>query len=198
MKMPNHLSERFLRGLDKAFTLHQGQLRKASQTPYFAHLMTVSALVLENGGSEDQAIAALLHDAVEDAGGLDTLVEIREEFGENVADLVDACTDSYTQPKPDWEPRKRDYLEKLKTASDDVLLISLADKIHNARSILRDLHLTGESTWEKFKGKKAGTLWYYQALANIFDEAPYPTLKNEFRNLVDEMHTLANLMENPS
>ena len=193
--MENQLSDRFLKALSMAFTLHQNQLRKASETPYFAHLMTVAALVLENGGSEDQAIAALLHDAVEDAGGLETLDKIREEFGATIADLVDACTDSYTQPKPEWEPRKIDYLEKLKSASDEVILISLADKIHNARSILRDLHLSGDSTWEKFKGKKSGTLWYYQALAKIFDDAPYPALKNEFRNLVDEIHTLANLME---
>jgi (p)ppGpp synthase/HD superfamily hydrolase len=187
-----------MKALRKAFMLHQGQQRKASQTPYFAHLMTVAALVLENGGSEDQTIAALLHDAVEDAGGIETLDEIREEFGEYIAGLVDACTDSYTHPKPDWRPRKEEYIDKLNAASDDVLLISLADKIHNARSILRDLHLTGESTWEKFNGKKAGTLWYYQSLAKIFDNAPYPALKNEFRNLVDEISTLANLMENTS
>ena len=195
--MSKLLSERFQRAFMKAFTLHGEQLRKASQTPYITHLMTVASLVLENGGSEDQAIAALLHDAVEDAGGLDTLEEIREEFGQHVADLVDGCTDSYAHPKEEWEPRKVAYLEKLKNASDEVKLISLADKIHNARSILRDLHLSGESTWEKFKGKKAGTLWYYQSLAKIFDDAPYPVLKNELRNLVDEIQTLANLMENP-
>lgn len=196
--MPKNLSDRFRRAFSKAFSLHREQHRKASQTPYMAHLMTVSSLVLENGGSEDQAIAALLHDAVEDAGGLDTLNEIREEFGEYVADLVDGCTDSYTQPKPDWKPRKLAYLEKLKNESDDVKLISLADKVHNARSILLDLHLSGESTWDKFKGKKSGTLWYYQALAKIFDDTPYPSLKHELRNLVDEIQTLANLMENVS
>jgi (p)ppGpp synthase/HD superfamily hydrolase len=196
--MQNNLSDRFLKAFSLAFTLHREQLRKASQTPYIAHLLAVAALVLENGGTENQAIAALLHDAVEDHGGLDTLNQIREEFGDYVADLVDGCTDSYTQPKEDWKPRKIAYLEKLKTASDDVLLISLADKVHNARSILRDLHITGESTWNKFKGKKPGTLWYYQALAKTFDRAPYPTLKNELRNLVDEIQTLANLMETTS
>jgi len=194
--MPRLLSDRYLTAFTKAFTLHGEQLRKASQTPYISHLLSVSALVLENGGSEDQAIAALLHDAVEDAGGMATLNEIREEFGDYVAELVDGCTDSYTQPKDDWKPRKVAYLEKLKNASDDVVLISLADKVHNARSILRDLHLSGNSTWDKFKGKKAGTLWYYNELAKIFENAPYPTLKNELRNLVDEIDTLANLMEN--
>ncbi len=196
--MSKHLSDQFLAAFSKAFTLHGDQLRKASQIPYIAHLMTVSALVMENGGNEEQAIAALLHDAVEDAGGLETLEEIRETFGDYVADLVDGCTDSYTQPKEDWKPRKIAYLEKLKNASDDVKLISLADKVHNARSILRDLHRTGENTWDKFKGKKSGTLWYYQSLAKIFDDAPYPNLQNELRNLVDEMQTLANLMESNS
>jgi (p)ppGpp synthase/HD superfamily hydrolase len=196
--MPNLLTDRFAAAFSKAFSLHKDQKRKASQTPYIAHLMSVSALVLENGGDEDQAIAALLHDAVEDAGGLETLEEIRAEFGDYVADLVDGCTDSYIQPKEDWEPRKIAYLEKLKYAPDDIVLISLADKVHNARSILIDLHRYGASTWDKFKGKKSGTLWYYQALAKTFDDAPYPSLKNELRNLVDEMHTLANLMENAS
>ena len=193
--MPNNLSDRILKAFSLAFTLHREQRRKASQTPYIAHLLAVAALVLENGGTEDQAIAALLHDAVEDQGGLETLNKIREEFGGDVAELVDGCTDSYTHPKEDWGPRKNAYLEKLKTASDDVLLISLADKVHNARSILLDLHITGESTWDKFKGKKSGTLKYYQSLAKIFDDAPYPILKNELRNLVDEIQTLANLME---
>jgi (p)ppGpp synthase/HD superfamily hydrolase len=196
--MSNLLSDRFLDALSLAFALHKDQRRKASETPYFAHLMTVSALVMENGGNEDQVIAALLHDAVEDAGGLDTLNKIKEEFGDQVAYLVDACTDSYTQPKREWETRKIDYLEKLRSASEDVILISLADKIHNARSILRDLHLSGESTWDKFKGKKSGTLWYFQALAKIFEDAPFPVLQKEFRNLVDEISTLANLMEKAS
>ena len=194
--MPTQLTDRFLRAFSKAFTLHGEQLRKSSQTPYIAHLLSVTALVFENGGSEDQAIAALLHDAVEDAGGIDTLNEIREEFGDSIANLVDGCTDSYTQPKADWKPRKVAYLEKIENASDDIKLISLADKVHNARSILLDLHLAGETTWDKFKGKKTGTLWYYQSLAKIFDDAPYPSLKNELRNLVDEIHILANLMEN--
>ena len=112
--------------------------------------------------------------------------------------MVDGCTDSYTQPKEDWKPRKIAYLEKIRNASDEIKLISLADKTHNARSILRDLHLHGESTWDKFKGKKSGTLWYYHSLAKIFDDAPFPVLKHELRNLVDEIETLANLMENAS
>jgi len=194
--MPQLLTDRFLAAFSKTFTLHREQLRKSSQTPYIAHLMSVSALVMENGGNEDQAIAALLHDAVEDAGGLDTLAEIRAEFGDTVADLVDGCTDSYTQPKGAWKPRKAAYLEKLRQASPDVILISLADKIHNARSILRDLKLSGIGTWDKFKGKKTGTLWYYQSLVEIFDNSLYPALTEELRRVVDEIQSLANAMEN--
>jgi (p)ppGpp synthase/HD superfamily hydrolase len=189
------LTDRFRSAFSKALSLHKDQLRKATGTPYIAHLMSVTALVLENGGSEDQAIAALLHDAVEDAGGIETLNAIREEFGPYVAELVDGCTDSYTQPKPAWKPRKVTYLEKLQESSDDVKLISLADKVHNARSILRDLRATGESTWEKFNGKKSGTLWYYQSLAEIFHDSPYPALSNELNNLVKEIDLLATTLE---
>ncbi len=189
------LSERYQAALKMAFELHQNQPRKGSGVPYFAHLISVSALILENGGSENQAIAGLLHDAVEDQGGLETLEKINTKFGEEVAEIVDGCTDAYTQPKPPWEERKLSYLEKLKTKSDSILLVSLSDKVHNARTILRDLQEDGDKVWERFKGNKAGTLWYYQSLANIFDEAPFPALRKELRQLIEEIITLANLME---
>lgn len=192
------LSERFLEAFAMAYKLHNHQTRKGSNTPYVSHLMAVSSLVLENGGSENQAIAALLHDAVEDQGGWDTLKEIKDRFGDEVANLVDGCTDAYTHPKPPWKERKVTYLEKLRTAPDSVVLISLSDKVHNARSILHDLQRMGESVWDKFSGGKNGTLWYYQSLANIFDSAPYPALKQELRYLVEEIITLANLQENAS
>lgn len=190
------LTGRFLEGFRLAFEKHIDQTRKGTQIPYISHLMAVASLVFEHGGTEDQAVAALLHDAVEDQGGRETLQEIREAFGDQVAEIVDGCTDAYTKPKPPWKERKAAYLEKLRDAPDAVLLVSLADKVHNARSILLDLQLTGNRTWEKFTGKKSGTLWYYQSLANIFDSAPFPALKQEFRNLVEEMITLANLQEN--
>jgi (p)ppGpp synthase/HD superfamily hydrolase len=192
------LSERFLEAFTMAYRLHNQQTRKGSNTPYVSHLMAVSALVLENGGNENQAIAALLHDAVEDQGGWDTLREIKDKFGDEVADLVDGCTDAYTHPKPPWKERKVSYLEKLRSAPDSVVLISLSDKVHNARSILHDLQRVGDSVWEKFSGGKTGTLWYYQSLANIFDSAPYPVLKQELRYLVEEIITLANLQDNAS
>ncbi|MEJ2411560.1 MAG: HD domain-containing protein [Anaerolineales bacterium] len=192
------LSERFLEAFEMAFHLHNQQLRKESKIPYIAHLMAVSSLVLENGGNENQAIAGLLHDAVEDQGGWDTLKDIKDKFGEEVAALVDGCTDAYTNPKPPWKERKAAYLEKMKTAPESVILVSLADKVHNARSILLDLQDSGDQIWEKFNGGKAGTLWYYQSLANIFDAAPYPLLKHQLRDLVEEIITLANLQENSS
>lgn len=190
------LSDRYKQALDLAFDLHREQSRKGSQEiPYFAHLMSVSALVLENGGSEDQAIAALLHDAVEDQGGYETLKKIEGEFGKEVAQIVDGCTDSYKKPKLDWDLRKKTYLEKLKTESDDVKLVALADKVHNARAILCDLQEEGDSIWLRFNGGKARTVKYYQSLANIFDESPFPYLKKELRHLVEEMITIANLKE---
>ena len=192
---PTRLSNRFQAALKMAFELHQGQERKGSREPYFSHLMSVAALVLENGGTENQAISALLHDAVEDQGGLPTLKKIQEEFGDEVAEIVDGCTDAYTEPKPPWKDRKIGYLEKLKTAPDTILLVSLSDKVHNARSILRDFQKEGDVIWDRFKGGKPGTLWYYQSLANIFDESPFPFLKQELRQLVEEIITLTSIKE---
>ena len=192
---PTHLSDRFKKALHIAFEYHQHQERKGSREPYYAHLMSVSALVLENGGSENQAIAALLHDAVEDQGGLPTLEKIEAKFGVEVAEIVDGCTDAYAQPKPPWKGRKTDYLERMKSESDTILLVSLSDKVHNARSILSDLQSEGDKIWDRFTGGKAGTLWYYQSLANIFDASPFQSLSQDFRQLVEEIIILANLQE---
>ncbi len=190
------LTDRYLSALDLAFKLHQTQTRKGSQhVPYFTHLMSVSAMVLENGGSEDQAIGALLHDAVEDQGGKKTLYLIKKRFGADVAEIVEGCSDSDTIPKPPWKNRKIAYLEKIKHASDTIKLVSLADKIHNARSILQDLQTEGEATWSKFTGGKDGSLWYYQSLVEIFDNSPFPFLKQELHQLVDEITKRAHSME---
>ena len=152
------LSERFQAAFLMALSKHEDQTRKGSATPYFAHLMSVCALVLENGGTENQAIAALLHDAPEDQGGMEVLEEIRDAFGEEVARIVDGCTDTYLKPKPDWSPRKQAYLDKLKTATEDILLVSLSDKVHNARCIVRDIKLNGDEIWGEFNGGKDGTI----------------------------------------
>jgi GTP pyrophosphokinase len=164
------LTERFGQALIYAFRLHQRQRRKGSQTPYIAHLLGVASLVLEDGGDEDEAIAALLHDAAEDQGGKATLEHIRRNFGEHVASIVDGCTDTYEMPKPPWRQRKEDYLAHLPTASPSVWRVSLADKLHNARTILVDLRSQGDQVWQQFNGGKAGSLWYYRSLVQVFRE----------------------------
>ncbi len=162
------LTQRFRDALGLAFDLHKDQQRKGTQTPYIAHLMSVTALILENGGDEDQAIAGLLHDAVEDQGGLATLEIIRDQFGDRVAYLVEACSDSYSSPKPIWRVRKEQFIGRLKFVLPDVYLILLADKLHNARTILTELELKGPEIWEKFNGGRAGSLWYYRELVDFF------------------------------
>jgi GTP pyrophosphokinase len=182
-----HLTVRFEEALAYATRLHNDQSRKGTGIPYVAHLLAVTALVLEWGGDEDMAIAALLHDAVEDQGGLDTLADIRRRFGERVASIVDGCTDSYTQPKPAWKKRKEAYIERLKVEPDDVRLVSLADKVHNARSILFDLRKVGVSALDRFKGGREGTLWYYQALVAVFTEIGSTPQTDELARLVAEI-----------
>ncbi len=186
------LSSRFKEALEYTVQLHTGQTRKESTTPYIAHLLSVTALVLEAGGDEDVAIAALLHDAVEDQGGFDTLDEIRQRFGERVAAIVDECTDAYTRPKPPWRERKEAYIAHLREASQEARLVSLADKLHNARSILRDLRIYGEETWDKFNGGKEGTFWYYQTLVRVFRETANNRLVNELEQVVTEIGRLAD------
>jgi GTP pyrophosphokinase len=162
------LTERFQRALAFAAELHAGQVRKGGGTPYVSHLLGVCSIALEHGASEDEAIAALLHDAIEDQGGDDARREIRRRFGETVAAIVDGCSDTDTTPKPPWRQRKEAYLAHLPTAGRSVRLVSAADKLHNARSIRRDLRALGDALWGRFRGGKEGTLWYYRSLVEIF------------------------------
>ena len=164
------LTARFEEALVYATRLHAQQKRKGTDIPYVAHLLSVAALVLEDGGDQDEAIAALLHDAVEDQGGRATLEEIRRRFGERVASIVEACSDADTIPKPPWRARKERYLEHLRQAPPDVRRISAADKLHNARAILADLRQLGDAVWDRFSGGKAGTLWYYRTLVQAYQE----------------------------
>lgn len=164
------LTERYDEALVYAHGLHRAQTRKGVQIPYIAHLMIVSALVIENGGDEDQAIAGLLHDAAEDQGGEATLREIRERFGSGVAEIVAECTDAWVDPKPDWRPRKEAYLASLPKKPTRSLLVSLADKVHNAEAILSDFQQDGAALWGRFNGGEAGTIWYYRSLAAFFEE----------------------------
>ena len=165
---PIRLGPRFLRAFQFAAEKHAGQARKASTIPYIAHLMGVTSLVLEAGGDEDLAIAALLHDVVEDCGGAPMLKEVRQRFGKRVAHIVEGCTDSDTDPKPPWRERKETYLQHLKSADADTRLVSAADKLNNVRSILTDYREIGESVWARFNGGRDGTLWYYRALRDEF------------------------------
>ena len=159
-------------GLQRAFRYaaekHAGQTRKQTAVPYLSHLMAVASLVLEAGGDEDMAIAALLHDVVEDCGGMPRLREVRKQFGTRVAKIVEGCTDAYVVPKPEWIERKRNYLREVKHADAETRLVSAADKLHNVRTILADYRRDGESVWKRFSGKKDGTLWYYRALSDEY------------------------------
>jgi (p)ppGpp synthase/HD superfamily hydrolase len=162
------LTDRYREALGFAFDLHRAQSRKGSGIPYVAHLIGVSSLALEHGADEDEAIAALLHDAVEDQGGPPTLAAIRTRFGDRVAAIVAGCTDADSVPKPPWRERKERYLAHLVSASSSVVLVSSCDKLFNARSIVADLRRFGPAVWDRFTGGRDGSLWYYRSLAAIF------------------------------
>ena len=184
------LSSRFSDALTFAHQLHAAQTRKGTNVPYISHLLAVAAIVIENGGSEDQAIAALLHDAVEDQGGQPTLEKIRERFGSKVADIVQGCTDADVIPKPPWKERKTAYIAHIRTAPAEVRLVSAADKLHNARSILHDYRSLKEDLWRRFNGGREGTLWYYRSLVNAFREAGSTPVVEELDRVVSELERL--------
>jgi len=161
------LSTKFNEALVWATVLHQNQIRKTNNTPYIAHLLSVAALVIESGGNEEMAIAALLHDSIEDQQV--TPADIASKFGQKVADLVEALTESYTHPKPSWQTRKELYINQISQASPEAALISLADKLHNARSLEEAINTHGELMWVKFfKSRKVETHWFYQQLMTIY------------------------------
>jgi GTP pyrophosphokinase len=186
------LSARFEEALIFAARLHAGQVRKGTSVPYISHLLGVASLVLEQDGDEDEAIAALLHDAAEDQGGKATLDEIRRRFGDRVAEIVEGCTDAFTTPKPPWRERKEAYLAHLPQASAAVRLVSAADKLHNARTILADYRQLGEALWDRFNGGKEGTLWYYRALVETFQASGSFSLVEELDRVVAELERLAS------
>jgi len=184
---PPVLTERFDRALAYASALHRRQVRKGSQVPYVSHLLAVAAIVVENGGDEDQAIGALLHDAAEDQGGEPRLREIEALFGPAVARIVADCTDSWTEPKPDWRTRKTAYLAALPGKPAASLLVSLADKTHNARAIAADRRVVGEAVWDRFTGGREGSLWYYRGLAAAFAAALPGPLADELARAVADL-----------
>jgi (p)ppGpp synthase/HD superfamily hydrolase len=184
------LGTRFLHAFQFAAEKHAGQTRKASTIPYIAHLMGVASLVLEAGGDEDLAIAALLHDVVEDCGGAPMLREVRRRFGNRVAKVVDGCTDADTDPKPPWRERKENYLRHLADADADTLLVSAADKLNNVRSILSDYREIGEFVWNRFNGGREGTLWYYRSLRDEFLRHGRNRITRELELAVNELESL--------
>ncbi|NOQ61334.1 HD domain-containing protein [Mycolicibacterium fortuitum] len=186
------LGDEFAEAMCYAAKLHATQTRKGGDIPYFGHLMSVSALVIEAGGSQTQAIAGLLHDAVEDQGGKPTLDEIESRFGSTVAKIVSECSDTDEIPKPPWRDRKERYIAHLRGASDEAVLVSLADKVDNARAILRDLRLHGDHLWQRFNVKDPQQhLWYYRGLLEVFEERTDSWLVDELRYTVEQIAALA-------
>ncbi len=191
------LTERFTQAVDYAREAHASQTRKGTDVPYIAHLLGVASLVLDYGGDEDQAIAALLHDTVEDQGTHHEAL-IRRQFGDRVADIVMACSDGSLESKAaavtpeakrrDWHERKRAYIDHLPSASDDVLLVSGCDKLHNARGVVSGLNdpAVGMTVFDRFTTGREGTIWYYGEIARVLAERGAPMAK-ELQGVVREM-----------
>jgi (p)ppGpp synthase/HD superfamily hydrolase len=189
---PPPLGPRLQQAFRYAAEKHAGQTRKQTAVPYLSHLMAVASLVLEAGGDEDMAIAALLHDVVEDCGGMPRLREVRELFGRRVAHIVEGCTDSFGEPKADWVERKKDYLREVTHADAETRLVSASDKLHNVRTILADYRQEGEAIWARFSGKKEGTLWYYRALSDEYQRRGASRITRELELAVAELETLVS------
>jgi (p)ppGpp synthase/HD superfamily hydrolase len=187
----NMLTDRFDHALAYASRIHRDQTRKGTAIPYISHLMGTAAIALENGADEDQAIAALLHDAVEDQGGADRLIDVRARFGERVAKIVEHCTDTDVVPKPAWRERKEAYIASLAHKPVASLEVSLADKTHNAGAIVADLAIHGDALWSRFTGGRDGSLWYYRDLVTAFRNLIGGAGTERFARMVDEMRRAA-------
>jgi (p)ppGpp synthase/HD superfamily hydrolase len=185
------ISARFRDAVAYAIDLHASQARKGTPIPYISHLFGVASLAMEHGADEDAAIAGLLHDAAEDQGGEPTLREIRRRFGDRVAGIVEGCSDAVASPKPPWRERKERYIAHLADADAATCLISACDKLHNARCILADVRRDGDAAFAKFKGGKAGTLWYYRELARALRGKAPAGLTEELGRVVGEMERLS-------
>jgi (p)ppGpp synthase/HD superfamily hydrolase len=183
--------QRFVDALGFATEVHDGQLRKGTAIPYVAHLLAVSALVLEAGGSQDEAIAALFHDALEDQAERVTAADLEARYGPEVARIVVACSDHLGPgPKRPWRERKERHLAKLRHADGSILLVSLADKLHNATTLRRDLEASGPRAWERFKAGPDEQLWYHQSLVAIFRERLPGPMTEEYAATVAAIETI--------
>ena len=189
-------TDRFAYALDYATQAHAEQIRKGSRIPYVSHLLAVAALVLEDGGDEDEAIAALLHDVVEDQGGAERLAEVEREFGPRVAAIVESSSDTLLTPKPPWRERKTAYIAHLEEAEPSAVRVSLADKVHNVRTIVLDYRRLGESLWERFD-PGADPVWYYRSLAEVFARRSSSPLVAELDREVSELETLTESARQP-
>ena len=185
------LTDRFDDALAYASRIHRTQYRKGTTIPYVSHVLAVSSLTLQYGGDEDQAIGALLHDAAEDQGGQDRLDDIRSRFGDAVASIVADCTDSWVEPKPVWRARKEQYIASLAHKPERSLLVSLADKTHNASAILDDLREHGDALWDRFTGGREGSLWYYRSLADVLGNRLSGPLARDFDRTVTAIEAVA-------
>ncbi|MGE5209275.1 MAG: HD domain-containing protein [Alphaproteobacteria bacterium] len=183
------LSAKFEEALIYATRAHGGQVRKKTGIPYVAHILGVTAIALEYGANETEAIGALLHDTVEDCGGVERLRDIREKFGDDVAGIVDGCTDTYETPKPPWLERKRAYIKHLEDSDSSTRLVSASDKLHNTRAILAELRRIGPQVFERFSGKTDGTLWYYRTLVTAFRQ------HSDHADLIDELNRVVMEIE---
>jgi (p)ppGpp synthase/HD superfamily hydrolase len=188
---PRRLTRRFEEAMAYAVEIHAGQIRKGSSAPYVSHPMAVCSLVLEDGGDEDEAIAALLHDAVEDGGGQPVLEEIRRRFGEKVAGIVSDCTDTDQEPKPPWLERKTRHIAHLRQTGPASRRVACADKLHNARSILFDYNVVGEELWKRFTGTREQVLWYFRSLVEAFRETDSGPMSEELARVVSEIERRA-------
>lgn len=186
--MPTILTDRFRDAVEYAAIAHGGQVRKGTDITYVSHLLAVASLVLEAGGDEDTAIAGLLHDTAEDAGGRERLADLRNRFGDRVADTVAACSDTFEDPKPPWVERKQRYLDHIGEKSPAALLVTWADKLHNARSIVADHRQHGDDLWDRFSGGPVGSAWYYANVLHQLEKAGLETrLLDELRPVVEDL-----------
>lgn len=178
----------FTRRFDEAFTyareVHASQKRRGGDVPYLGHLIGVASIVIDDGGSEDEAIAGLLHDAAEDHGGRERLADIRARFGPGVAAIVKDCTDSWSTPKEPWKERKQKYVAHARKLNASSLRVSAADKVHNSYAILRDLRTIGDEVWKRFNAGADDVLAYYQGLVRAFREAGGGHLVDELERIV--------------
>jgi len=184
-------SPRIVDAFTMAYDLHREQFRKGMDVPYITHLAAVASLVGDYGGNEDQFIAALLHDAVEDQGGDQTLERIRDRFGTTVADYVSGCSDSNTVPRPAWQQRKEAFIQRIGDAHPDLKLIVAADKLHNARTTTSDLYESGRKVWAKFNGGKDGSLWYYAEMVRALSHGWTHPILRELARTVDALQRKA-------